>query len=83
MRPEKLPIILNYRYLFCFIMKHGGLVAMGNDEKRPFFTAGDGLILVGAALLLLGLYLWDWRAALAAVGLLLLIAGAVRLGLIF
>lgn len=42
-------------------------------------TFGDVLVVVGAGLLLAGLGLLDWRLALAAGGLLLLVMGTVRL----
>ena len=42
-------------------------------------TLGDVLVIVGVGLLLTGLALYDWRLALAAGGLLLLVLGSLRL----
>lgn len=48
--------------------------------KRPFFELGDFLILIGAVMFLVGMYLLDWRLALVGGGVLLMVAGAARLG---
>ena len=50
-----------------------------NDEKRPFLTIADVFILLGLVLTATGLGLYDWRLAMVAVGLVLILAGALRL----
>ncbi len=47
--------------------------------KRPLLDVGDLLILLGACMLLAGLYLYDWRLALAALGGLIMLMGTGRL----
>ncbi len=42
---------------------------------------GDFLVFVGGIMLLVGLYLLDWRLALAAGGGMLIILGSIRLRL--
>lgn len=48
-------------------------------KKRPFFEFGDFLVLLGAAMHLGGLYLLDWRVALAVAGGLIMALGIARL----
>ena len=50
-----------------------------SEQRRPFLDYGDLLILLGVVLLLLGLYLIDWRLALVGGGGLLIVLGAARL----
>ena len=40
---------------------------------------GDIFVLIGAGMLLAGLYLFDWRLALVGGGILLLFTGVIRL----
>lgn len=47
--------------------------------KRPFLDYGDLLILLGIVLTLVGFYLLDWRLALIYGGLMLMVAGMLRL----
>lgn len=50
-----------------------------NEQKRPFIDLGDLLIVAGVALLMTGLYLFDWRLAMIGGGALLIVFGAARL----